>query len=91
VVRDLEIFPTSTFPSSVRKAVEVGFCQRIRSGVRVAAPGEIVLEARDIGGRLVSRRIGRDVLEWTSPSRGILYVRVRAGGREERFAVPGAR
>jgi hypothetical protein len=91
IVRDLELFPTTEFPSSVRKAVEVGFCQRVRGGLRISAPGEIVLEARDIGGRLVSRRVGTGVLDWTSPSRGILYVRVRAGGREERFAVPGAR
>jgi hypothetical protein len=91
VVRDLEIFPTALFPSSVRGVSEVGFCQRRGNGVRVAASGEIVLEARDVGGRLVSRRIGRDALEWTSPSRGLLYVRVRAAGREERFAMPGVR
>jgi hypothetical protein len=91
VVRDLEIFPTASFPSAVRRIADVGFCQRAGNGVRIVAPGEITLEAREIGGRLVSHRVGRDVLEWTSPSRGLLYVRVRAGGREERFVVPGAR
>lgn len=91
VVRDLEIFPTAQFPSAVRKPAADGICQRIGSGLRVASPGDIALEARDVGGRIVARHTGRDVLEWTSPSRGILFVRVRAGGREERFAVPGTR
>ncbi len=91
VLRNLEIFPTASFPSAVRQVPDVGVCQRRGDRLRIAAPGEIVLEARDAGGRLVARRTGRDLLEWTSPSRGILFATVRAAGRVEILAVPGVR
>jgi len=89
VVADLEIFPSTLFPSGLaRRSISVGSWSLTGNVLSARADGELGIEVRNLSGRTVAMASGRDVLELRLPSgAGILVASLRAGGGVRTFSV----